>query len=41
MNAGRTMTLQEADEDRRVARSAMRGIAVEQHAGIAARSLKL
>src|SRR6202049_2960151 len=26
MNAGRIMTLQEADEDRRVARSAMRGI---------------
>src|ERR1700724_196166 len=28
MNAGRIMTLQEADEDRRVARSAMRGILV-------------
>ena len=28
MNAGRIMTLQEADEDRRVARSAMRGILI-------------
>src|ERR1700692_5104574 len=28
MNAGKVMTLQEADEDRRVARSAMRGILI-------------
>jgi acyl-CoA dehydrogenase len=28
MNAGRTMTLQEVDEDRRIARSAMRGILI-------------